>query len=175
MGFSVLEAGLTGIPFSLGVAVAAGISGPILVPRFGGAGLTTGAFTLAAALAALAWTAGYFGKAITPWEMIPSLIVGGIGMGLIVAPVFNFVLVDVPIRHAGSASGVVSAVGQVGTAMGVALTGVVFFGRLAASAQDYVSAFQWSIGFAVAAMIGIGLLTLLLPRYARPQQGGPLH
>ena len=175
MGFSVLEAGLTGIPFSLGVAVAAGISGPILVPRFGRAVLTTGAFTLAAALAALAWTAGYFGKAITPWEMIPSLIVGGIGMGLIVAPVFNFVLVDVPIRHAGSASGVVSAVGQVGTAMGVALTGVVFFGRLAASAQDYVSAFQWSIGFAVAAMIGIGLLTLLLPRYARPQQGGPLH
>ncbi len=35
LGYSVLAAGLTGIPFSLGVSVAAGISGPILVPRFG--------------------------------------------------------------------------------------------------------------------------------------------
>jgi MFS family permease len=175
MGFSVLEAGLTGIPFSLGVSVAAGLSGPILVPRFGRAVLTTGAFTLAAALVALAWTAGHFGKAITPWEMIPSLIVGGIGMGLIVAPVFNFVLVDVPVRHAGSASGVVSAMGQVGTAMGIALTGVVFFGRLASSGEDYISAFQWAVAFEAAALVGIGLLTFLLPRYAKPQEGGAVH
>jgi EmrB/QacA subfamily drug resistance transporter len=174
-GFSVMEAGLTGIPFSLGVSVAAGLSGPILVPRFGRAVLTTGAFTLAAAMVALAWTAGHFGKDITPWEMIPSLIVGGIGMGLIVAPVFNFVLVDVPVRHAGSASGIVSAMGQVGTAMGIALTGVVFFGRLAITGEDYISAFQWAIGFEVAALIGIGILTLFLPRYAKPQEGGAIH
>jgi len=175
MGFSVLEAGLTGIPFSLGVAVAAALAGPLLVPRFGRAVLTTGAFTLAVALVALAVTAGYFEKAITPWEMIPSLILGGIGMGFIVAPVFNFVLVDVPVRHAGSASGVVSAVGQVGTAMGVALIGVVFFGRLAITGQDYISAFQWAIAFEAVALCGIGFLTLLLPRYARPQEGGPMH
>ena len=35
LGYSVLKAGLTGIPFSLGVAVSAGSSGPLLVPRFG--------------------------------------------------------------------------------------------------------------------------------------------
>lgn len=175
MGFSVMEAGLTGIPFSLGVSVAAGLSGPILVPRFGRLVLTVGAFTLAAALVALGLTAGHFGKAITPWELIPSLILGGIGMGLIVAPVFNFVLVDVPVRHAGSASGVVSAMGQVGTALGVAITGVVFFGRLAVTDNDYVSAFQWGTGFAALAMVGIGLLTFLLPRYARPQEGAALH
>jgi len=169
LGFSVLEAGLTGIPFSLGVAVAAGASGPLLVPRFGRLVLTTGCFVLAAAIGALGLTADLLGHAMTPWDMIPTLIVGGIGMGLIVSPVFNFVLVDVPVRHAGSASGVVSAVGQVGTAMGIALTGVVFFGRLAITNQDFVSAFVWSTGFGAAALVVVGFLTFFLPRYARPR------
>ncbi len=171
LGFSVLEAGLTGIPFSLGVAVAAAAAGPLLVPRFGRKVLTVGCFVLAAAIAGLGVTADWLGHAVTPWDMIPTLIVGGIGMGLIVSPVFNFVLVDVPVRHAGSASGVVSAVGQVGTAMGVALTGVVFFGRLAVTSQDFVSAFVWSTGFGAVAMVVVGGMTFFLPRYARPKDG----
>ncbi len=176
LGFSVLEAGLTGIPFSLGVAVAASASGPWLVPRFGRLVLTVGCFVLAAAIAGLGFTADWLGHDVTPWDMIPTLIVGGIGMGLIVSPVFNFVLVDVPVRHAGSASGVVSAVGQVGTAMGVALTGVVFFGRLAVTAQDFVSAFVWSTGFGAVAMVLVGVLTFFLPRYVRPKDGAfPMH
>lgn len=34
-GWSVLKAGLSGIPFSIGVGLAAGMSGPLLVPKFG--------------------------------------------------------------------------------------------------------------------------------------------
>ena len=169
LGFSVLEAGLTGIPFSLGVAIAAIVSGPFLVPRYGRLVLTAGCFVLAAAIAVLGIIAQALGLAMTPWDMIPTLIVGGIGMGLIVSPVFTFVLVDVPVRHAGSASGIVSAVGQVGTAMGIALTGVVFFGRLAATNENFVSAFAWSTSFGAAALVVVGFLTLFLPRYATPR------
>jgi hypothetical protein len=63
--------------------------------------------------------------------MIPSLIVAGIGMGCVVASVYPFILARVNIKDAGSASGVINAVGQIGGAIGIAVIGVIFFGALA--------------------------------------------
>src|SRR6185369_2745037 len=48
LGYSILKSGLTGIPFSLGVSVAAGLSGPLLVPRFGRNIITAGPIFMAA-------------------------------------------------------------------------------------------------------------------------------
>ena len=50
LGYSVLKAGLTGIPFSLGVAVSAGSSGPLLVPRFGRNIVSAGPLVMAVGL-----------------------------------------------------------------------------------------------------------------------------
>src|SRR5690606_35295310 len=61
------------------------------------------------------------------------------GMGCIVAAVFPFVLVDVPVQHAGSASGVISTVGQIGGAIGIALVGVIFFGLIGSEARPSVA------------------------------------
>jgi hypothetical protein len=52
------------------------------------------------------------------------------GMALIMSPVFAVVLNDVDHNHAGSASGVLNAVQQLGGAIGVAVIGVIFFGAL---------------------------------------------
>jgi hypothetical protein len=79
-------------------------------------------------------TVSAFGEALTPWELIPSLVVAGTGMGFVVAPIYPFILADVAIADAGSASGVISAISQIGGSVGIAVIGVVFFGLLSAEA-----------------------------------------
>ncbi|MEO8668385.1 MAG: MFS transporter [Bauldia sp.] len=135
LGYSILKAGLSGIPFSIGVSVAAGLSGPVLVPRYGRAIVTAGPVVMAIGFAGFIWTIHHFGGVVSPWEMAPSLLVSGVGMGFVVAPVFPFILAEVPVRDAGSASGVVSAVSQIGGAMGVAVIGVIFFGLIGSRAD----------------------------------------
>ena len=138
LGYSILKAGLTSIPFSLGVSIAAGMSGPVLVPRFGRNIITAGPAAMAVGFAFFIWTINAFGGAVTPWEMIPSLIVAGVGMGFVVASVYPFILAEVPLKDAGSASGVINAVGQIGGAIGVAAIGVVFFGLIATQSATSV-------------------------------------
>jgi hypothetical protein len=62
--------------------------------------------------------------------MILPLFTAGAGFGLVVAPMIDLVLTDVPVQDAGSASGVLNSTQQIGMAFGVALVGVVFFGQL---------------------------------------------
>ena len=73
LGYPVLKAGLTGIPFSLGVALAAGSSGPILVPRFGRNIVSAGPLVMAVGLSTFLATIRYFGADVTPWSFcLPS-------------------------------------------------------------------------------------------------------
>ncbi len=161
LGYGVLEAGLTGIPFSLGVSIAAGLSGPVLVPRMGRNILSAGPAILALGLALLASTITVFGADLTPWELVPALLLGGIGMGCVVAPIYPFILAEVPVKDAGSASGVINAVGQIGGAMGVAAIGVIFFGLIGSQATTSAD----SVGDTLTA----GLTEAGLPGFVVPQ------
>ncbi|HVY20717.1 MAG TPA: MFS transporter [Bauldia sp.] len=138
LGYSVLKAGLTGIPFSIGVSVAAGMSGPVFVPRFGRNIITVGPVTMAAGFALFIWTVNAFGADVTPYELIPALLIAGVGMGFVVASVYPFILAEVPLKDAGSASGIINAVGQIGGAIGIAAIGVIFFGVLASQSTASV-------------------------------------
>jgi EmrB/QacA subfamily drug resistance transporter len=138
LGYSVLKSGLSGIPFSVGVSIAAGLSGPVLVPRFGRNIVTAGPLVMAAGIILFIWSIGHYGGAVTPYELIPSLFLAGAGMGFVVAPVYPFILAGVPLKDAGSASGVINAVGQIGGAVGVAVIGVIFFGGLSERAPRSV-------------------------------------
>ncbi|MFD3511876.1 MFS transporter [Streptomyces sp. NPDC058657] len=187
LGWSALRAGVTGIPFSIAVSVAAGISVQKLVPRFGRKVLQTGALTMAAGLLLYIWEAKHFGAEITSWQMALPLIVMGLGMGLIVAPLTDAVLSEVPKEHAGSASGLINTTGQTGNAFGIGLVSVVFFGIVdnrieaahgapAAVGGAYVEAFQSALGWTVAVLLAIFLLMFALPKKAAghgaPEGGG---
>jgi EmrB/QacA subfamily drug resistance transporter len=138
LGYSILKAGLTGIPFSLGVSVAAGMSGPVLVPRFGRNIISAGPLVMMAGFALFIWTIHTFGADLTPYELIPAQVISGVGMGFVVASVYPFILAEVPIKDAGSASGVINATGQIGGAIGVAAIGVIFFGLLGSQSMTSV-------------------------------------
>jgi len=140
LGYSVVKAALTGIPLSIGIAATFGVLGAKVIPRLGRYSMTLGTIVMSSGLVYLAWAFQHFGTRTSPWEIIPGLLPIGIGMGLIMMPVFAVVLNDVDHNHAGSASGVLNAVQQLGGAIGVAAIGVVFFGQLTAYAVPSVAA-----------------------------------
>ncbi|MFD8965139.1 MFS transporter [Streptomyces sp. NPDC059568] len=185
LGWSPLRAGLTGVPFSVAVSVAAGLSVQKLVPRFGRKVLQAGALTMVAGLLLYIWEAGRYGLEIRSWQMALPLVVMGLGMGLIVAPLTDAVLSGVPREHSGSASGLINTTQQMGNALGLGLVSVVFFGvvddRLAAGGAGVAGAasgaasamgaafadgFQHALWWVVAVLAVIFAVMFALP--ARP-------
>jgi EmrB/QacA subfamily drug resistance transporter len=130
LGYEVVKAALTGIPTAVGISLAIGLFGQKLIPKLGRYAMSLGAVIMAAGLIITYLFVKHSGLDTTPWEFIPGLLVTGLGMGLVMSPIFSVVLADVDAKHAGSASGVMNAVQQLGGAIGVALIGVIFFGQL---------------------------------------------
>jgi EmrB/QacA subfamily drug resistance transporter len=133
LGFSALHAGLTGAPFAVGSALASAAS-VRLVPNLGRRILSAGSLLLVAGMVALIWTVDRYAGAVHSWQLLPALLVCGLGLGSVVAPLVNVVLAGIRGQDAGAASGVLSTVQQVGGAVGVAVIGVIFFGLLASQA-----------------------------------------
>ncbi|MEV0258749.1 MFS transporter [Streptomyces sp. NPDC050732] len=174
LGWTALRAGLTGVPFSIAVSVAAGISVQKLVPRFGRKVLQAGALAMAAGVLIYIWEAGRYGADIAPWQMALPLVVMGIGMGLIVAPLTDAVLSEVPREHAGSASGLINTVQQMGTALGLGLVSVVFFGVIDERVPreripaEFADGFQNALWWVTGVLAVIFLVMFALP--AKPKQ-----
>ncbi|OIK01569.1 MFS transporter [Streptomyces colonosanans] len=174
LGWSALRAGLTGVPFSLAVSTAAGMSVQKLVPRFGRKVLQAGALVMAAGVLLYIAESDRYGLDIAPWQMALPLVVMGVGMGLIVAPLTDAVLSQVPPEHSGSASGLINTVQQMGNALGLGLVSVVFFGEIGDRLTPeqvgpaFVHAFQHALGWVAAVLVAIFLLMFALPK--RPAQ-----
>jgi EmrB/QacA subfamily drug resistance transporter len=130
LGYEVILAAVTGIPTSVGIALAIGLFGQKLIPKLGRYSLSLGAVVMIAGLVITYLTVQANGLSIQWWQFIPGLLLTGSGMGLVMAPIFAVTLNDVDPKHAGSASGVLNAIQQIGGAIGVAIIGVVFFGQL---------------------------------------------
>ncbi|MFF7748738.1 MFS transporter [Streptomyces sp. NPDC007971] len=174
LGWRPLRAGLTGVPFSLAVSTAAGMSVQKLVPRFGRKVLQAGALIMAVGVLLYIWESHRYGLGIAPWQMALPLVVMGAGMGLIVAPLTDAVLSEVPQEHAGSASGLINTVQQMGNALGLGLVSVVFFGVIgdrltpAEVGPAFVNGFQHALWWVAGVMGVIFLLMFALPK--RPAQ-----
>jgi EmrB/QacA subfamily drug resistance transporter len=140
LGWTPLHAGLTSVFFAFGAAPAAGISVQVLTPKYGRRVLMAGALINAAGFGLYILLAARYGTGIHSWQMMAPLIVSGAGFGFVVAPVTDLVLSDVPIRDAGSASGLFNTMQQIGQALGIALIGVIFFSALGHQAGKGVDA-----------------------------------
>lgn len=133
LGFSPLNAALTGVPtaFGIGLAIA---TVQKLVPILGRYVISLGAIVAIIGFLLTAWVVNANGLDVPAWHFIPGLFLSGVGMGSIMGSLFSVMLQDVDPKHAGSASGVMSALQQVSGALGVALVGMIFFGHIASSA-----------------------------------------
>jgi EmrB/QacA subfamily drug resistance transporter len=166
-GFGPAHAGLTLVPFSLGTAIASGVSGGWLGPKIGRACLQLG---IGVGLAGVLWLISAVhgaGAHVTLWDLAPTLFTIGIGFGLLVAPLFDVILAAVNDDEAGSASGVLNAVQQLAGAIGVAALGTVFFSAIAHGGFGH--ALETSLWFQAGGLVVALALSPLLPRRAREE------
>src|SRR5499433_2714632 len=129
LSFTPLHAGLTFLPFSLGILVSSGAAAR-LAPRFGRGVTMAGALVIAAGMAGIIVAVHHYGAAVTTWELVPGLVGAGLGLGAVIAPLADIVLDRVPHQDAGSASGVFNTGLQLGNSIGIAVIGVIFFALL---------------------------------------------
>ncbi|NJP89050.1 MFS transporter [Nonomuraea sp. FMUSA5-5] len=73
---------------------------------------------------------------IGPWSLVPWLVTYGIGIGFASAQLPNVMLAGVPARKSGAASGLQSAIRQLGAAIGVAVLGAVLVTGLGTAMND---------------------------------------
>jgi predicted MFS family arabinose efflux permease len=155
-GLTALEAGLV---FTL-------IAVPYVVASMQAPRLTTGHGRDTVAAGALALAAGHTLLALTIHDSVlaitPALALIGAGMGLVITPLTSTVLAAAEPRNAGAISGAFATVQQVGNALGVAVTGVIFFGT--APHHGTERATQLSLVQLAALLTAVALLTRLLPR-----------
>lgn len=160
LGWTPLHAGLTGIACSFGAAICSGISIQ-LAPKIGRLVISIGAVVMIAGIGLLIYTIQAAGTAIDSWQIIPSMLLFGLGMGLVIAPMVDIILAGVPGQDAGSASGVLNTTNQLGGAIGIAVVGMIFFNLL--STQSAVGA------DAVTPQIKAGLASAGLPANVQDQ------
>ncbi|MEU1844508.1 MFS transporter [Micromonospora sediminicola] len=164
LGWSPLRTGLASVPQALGMVLAFVLAGAGLARRLGRRLIHLGLGVVVAGVAGMLLTLRLVGDDVTPWRLTPALLAVGFGMGLVMAPFFDIVLSGVDEEETGSASGTLTAVQQLGGALGVALLGTVFFDAATAGVGHAVR---------VTLVVELGLLLVtiagafLLPRRAR--------
>jgi EmrB/QacA subfamily drug resistance transporter len=181
LGYSALIAGLATTPFALGSAVAAAIGGRI-VNRIGRPLVATGLVAVVVGLSAIVLLLGAGpSRGQVPWLTAAPLLVAGLGGGLVVSPNLTLTLSQVPVEEAGSAGGVLQTSQRLGSAIGIAAVGSLFFSSLAASNGDWALAFRHGLVLC-AGLIGLALIAAAIDVLAghrrsaaarnRPGQGG---
>ncbi len=141
--------------------VAASMRAPALAARHGRAVIAAGALVLAVGHALLLAAVADIGVAGALGALVPGLVLVGAGMGLVLAPLASTILSSLEPERAGAASGMLTAMQNVGNAIGVAVTGVIFFGALH---SGYAQAFELAVGELAVLLVGVAALTRLLPR-----------
>jgi EmrB/QacA subfamily drug resistance transporter len=168
LGFSAISAALATLPFSIGALVGSGVAVP-LGPRLGRQLIFVGA---------LAQIGGYLwirhiveaqANALTGTDLIAPMAIAGLGLTLLVVPLTDVSLAQTSIANAGAASGVLGTFQQVGSAIGVAVVGVVFFGIVGVAFTPTVlrDAFLAGIWVPISALGLAAIATVLLPSVAQ--------
>jgi predicted MFS family arabinose efflux permease len=152
-GYSARGAGIANIAIALGTAIGGALSGAVLadkfgtrVLQFGAAAQITGALLLFFALPDM--------QSFNFWHIAPGMLVSGFGTGLVVAALFDAILLAIKDELVGSASGVLSAIQSIASSVGVAIFGTLFFNQVATGHID--------MGFRHALLLQVGLVSIFL-------------
>ena len=174
-----LHSGLTTIPFPIGVLIASVITGrlggkaPKLRILFGSGALIVSALLLRHVVAGV-------GAQVVSTDFILPLLIGGLGTGITISPLFQTALAGVPSRDAGSGSGALQSIQQIGGAFGVAIISQIFFSLLAGGMADgatpheaFKSSFEAAMLYNIACYALVAASTIFLdpPPMHAPEHG----
>ena len=127
LGSTALVSGAVGVPAALAGSVAAAVAGRRVI-RVGRVMVLGG---MAAGMAGLLASVGiihmHARAGWSSWWLTLTLLLLGVGQGLVVSPNQTLSLVDVPLEYAGAAGGILQTGERIGTSIGIAaITGLTF-------------------------------------------------
>jgi EmrB/QacA subfamily drug resistance transporter len=138
LGWSPLKSALAGTPMAVGMVLGFIAAGAGLAEKYGRLMIHIGLGGMIAGIGVLMFTIWAAGTNVTPWGLIPSLSLVGLGMGLAMAPMFDIILAGVEPKETGSAGGTLTAVQQLGGSLGIAILGTVFFSAVGGAVVERV-------------------------------------
>lgn len=168
LGFSALRAGISFLPFAFAITAGTVVAKHLMSHASPRAVATTGLLLTigAAVLLSTASSDARYGA-----DILPGLVVLGLGVGMVFVPVSVTSMTGIPASHAGVASGFLMTGHEVGGALGVAILSAVASsaGSLttAAGAAD-----AFSRGFVGAAAVGLVLAAFALLRMPKNRAAG---
>src|SRR4051812_988809 len=121
LGYSPIQAGAAFLPWTLLIVILAPQAGR-LADRVGPRWLVTGGMTLFAVSLFLFSRAGL---GASYWNLLPAMLLGGVGLSAVMAPVTATAMGSVPRDKAGVGSAVLNSMRQVGGSLGVAIMGAI--------------------------------------------------
>jgi EmrB/QacA subfamily drug resistance transporter len=145
LGLRPLVAGLAILPFPLMLLLLSARAGKLAGTRGPRPLLMAGTVVAAAGTAWLA----FLGEGDGYVDVLPGILLFGVGFGLLVAPLTATVLAAAPDRLAGTASGVNNTVSYTGELLGVASLPAI----VGLSAQDYTDPAALTAGYQVAMLL----------------------
>jgi EmrB/QacA subfamily drug resistance transporter len=148
-----LESGLTFGPLGIVFAVTS-VAAQRLTARYGAKVITAGCVVALAGLTTLLAQLEISGTSAGAWELLPGMMVVGLGNGLSFPALIGAVLAGVQPRQAGGAAGILTTAQQFSSALGVAVLGVIFFSALGdrPARTDFVAALELVL------LLGLGLI-----------------
>ncbi|GAA3691518.1 MFS transporter [Arthrobacter ginkgonis] len=166
LGFAPFMAGLASLPMTVVLILTAGIVAKNL-PKLG-AKIPTAAGPVFMA-AAMLWLTRVSADGTYLVDMLPALVLMGVGLGLVFVPMQNLALFGVGKDDAGAASALVNASQQIGGSLGIALFSTIAAAATAAAggpmlealSAGYSAVFLWAAVLALLiAPIALALITI---------------
>lgn len=174
LGFSALGAGVAFLPFAISITAGTHLASKLL-SRTSPRTIAAIGLTLAATGATLLSTAS--GTAQFATNLLPGLLVLGLGVGMVFVSVSVTAMAGIPPQHAGMASGFLMTGHEVGAALGVAvLSAVATTAGTLTSPAGVVAGF--SRAFVAAAIVAVLLAVVAfvrMPSTRVTDGGGNLH
>jgi EmrB/QacA subfamily drug resistance transporter len=174
LGFSALRAGLAFLPFAFAITAGAQVARHLLAhisPR------TVAVSGLMISAGAAVWLSTATANAHYATDLLPGLVLLGLGVGMVFVPVSVTAMAGIPPQHAGTASGFLMTGHEVGAALGVAVLSAV-----ATSAGSFTSSAGvvagFSRGFLAAGVIAIVIAVFTAVRMSAAPvaaSGGGMH
>jgi EmrB/QacA subfamily drug resistance transporter len=156
LGYSAIQTGAAFLPMTVLIILVAPFAGR-LSDRMGPRWLMGGGMTL---LTISLLLFGTLDETSTFLGILPGLVVGGIGMGLTMAPTTSAAMGSVPVDKAGVGSAVINAMRQVGGSLGIAVMGTLVASSVTVGEHSPAYVTQFVEGYHRALLVG-ALLVLV--------------
>jgi EmrB/QacA subfamily drug resistance transporter len=154
LGYSAIQTGATFLPMTVLIILVAPVAGR-LTDRVGPRWLMGAGMTL---LTVSLLLFGTLDESSTFWAILPGLVVGGLGMGITMAPTTAAAMGSVPVDKAGVGSAVINAMRQVGGSLGIAVMGTLVATSVSVGQASPAYAAQFVDGYHRALFAGAAIL-----------------